>query len=78
MSAPRLSPLAQCIGKYKYSTKAHAKAGIRDRQTRAGKNGRLGPMQAYRCPHCGFFHYGHAGPWVRALKAGQDDAQSSQ
>jgi len=45
----------QCIGKRKYDTpfdaaKMAAKLSLRSKT----------PMDAYLCPHCGFWHYGHS------------------
>jgi hypothetical protein len=45
---------SQCVGKDKLPTKDIAMLIVgRRRET---------PMQAYKCPHCGFWHVGHATP----------------
>lgn len=56
MSAAEPRPAAvQCHGKVKYRTKAWAKQAAKRVPTKSG----CGFLQAYRCPHCDFFHIGH-------------------
>lgn len=51
---------SQCQGKDKLPTKELALVIVGRR--------RDAPMEAYKCPHCGFFHVGHATPKKRELK----------
>lgn len=56
----KTDPESQCIGKDKLPTKEVAMMIVgRRRET---------PMQAYKCPHCEFWHVGHATPKARILK----------
>lgn len=55
-------PENQCVGKEPFSSFVLANAvAIRPRTQRKDK------MEAYRCPHCGFWHIGHR-PGKRAMK----------
>lgn len=49
-------PGRQCVGKRAYASKGEAKLAIRRIQTVAGQTRQVNVP--YRCPHCGFFHYG--------------------
>lgn len=50
-------PEVQCGSKQRFLTRADAKAAIKNRRGR-GYDGKR--IVAYRCPHCGWWHYGHA------------------
>lgn len=55
MTAPAHISVAGCARKVRYITKARAKAHLRWGQASHG-----GPaMNAFRCPHCGWWHVGH-------------------
>lgn len=45
-------PDKQCRGKVRFTDRAEAKAHMR-------RFPRKNTMQAYRCPHCGWWHIGH-------------------
>lgn len=64
-------PDRQCRGKNTYSTKAEAKSAIRNMQTVQGRTV-PGRLTAYRCPHCGSFHFGHVSPALKALLRGEE------
>jgi hypothetical protein len=46
----------QCQGKHSFEKKSQAKAAAKQQQSYGGG----GPINAYRCPHCNFWHTGHA------------------
>jgi hypothetical protein len=54
----------QCAGKVAYPSKGAAHralgAGGFVRSHRRGRRKEGGRLGAYACPHCGFFHLGHA------------------
>lgn len=45
------------LAKRTYDSKAEAKRAARQAPSVMG--GSIGMMEAYKCPHCGFFHIGH-------------------
>lgn len=47
--------VVQCIGKRTYRSKHDAKRAARRAETSFGG----GKLDAYRCPHCAWFHVGH-------------------
>lgn len=49
-------PARQCRGKRSFASKGEAKLAIKRIQTVAGQTRQVNV--AYRCPHCGWFHYG--------------------
>jgi hypothetical protein len=51
---------SQCAGKDKLPTKELALVIVGRR--------RDNPMEAYKCPHCGYWHVGHATPKKRDFK----------
>ena len=56
----KTDPVSQCQGKDKLPTKELALVIVgRRRDT---------PMEAYKCPHCHYWHVGHATPKQRTLK----------
>lgn len=67
MSTPRFSPLAQCVGKRTFGSKKAAKRYHRRALTVHGGGEAL---DAYRCPHCGWFHLGHKGPHIVEAERG--------
>ena len=52
--------ISQCAGKDKLPTKELALVIVGRR--------RDSPMEAYKCPHCGYFHVGHARPKQKSFK----------
>jgi hypothetical protein len=48
------APERQCLGKFKFATKARAKLHLRRVRSMSGR----GDMMAYRCPHCDYYHLG--------------------
>lgn len=48
------------LSKRTFSTKADAKRAARQAPVVMGGKSRGGKMEAYKCPHCGFFHIGHS------------------
>ena len=54
---------AQCLGKHQFPTYNIAKASI--------KRHALDALEVFKCPHCGFYHIGHAIPKQRNLKRAQ-------
>jgi len=50
----KLAEISQCTGKDKLPTRELAMVIVGRR--------RENPMEAYKCPHCGFWHVGHAMP----------------
>lgn len=61
----KTSKEAQCLGKHPFPTHNIAQASIR-------KNGGM-PFEVFRCPHCGFYHVGHAIPKKQNLKRVQNE-----
>jgi hypothetical protein len=45
-----------------FHSKADAKRAAKQAPTVMGGGSGRGMMEAYKCPHCGFFHIGHARP----------------
>lgn len=63
MSADEVKPeWLQCAGKERFDGGDRANHAIRQRKKRKGLRSGAGdrPLQAYRCPHCGFWHLGGA------------------
>lgn len=54
------APAYQCGGKIQYVRKGDAKRALRRTQTTRPDPQGTRPLNIYRCPHCGFFHVGHA------------------
>jgi hypothetical protein len=52
--------IIQCAGKDKLPTKELALVIVGRR--------RDNPMEAYKCPHCGYWHVGHATPKKKSLQ----------
>lgn len=52
-------PERQCQGKVRYESKKDAKKGILKMQTHIGNT--RGKNWPYRCPHCGYWHFGRIG-----------------
>lgn len=48
------NPLGQCNGKRTYLLKAQAKRAV----VKMKASGCSGKLNAYRCPHCGWYHVG--------------------
>lgn len=53
-------PMSQCIGKDKLPTKEVAMMIVGRRRETA--------MEAYKCPHCEYWHVGHASPKPKVFK----------
>jgi len=51
---------SQCLGKHQFPTHNIAKGSIRKHSSDA--------LEVFKCPHCGFYHVGHAIPKKRDLK----------
>jgi hypothetical protein len=51
---------AQCLGKHPFPTHNLAQSSIRKHT--------VGAFEVFRCPHCGFYHVGHATPKKQNLK----------
>ena len=56
MSSKRHIRHKACTGKHRYTSAAEAQAAISGLHRRKGYQGY---MQAYRCPFCGGYHFGH-------------------
>lgn len=56
----KTDPISQCQGKDKLPTKELALVIVGRR--------RDSPMEAYKCPHCHFWHVGHATPKKQTFK----------
>lgn len=56
----KTSEEAQCLGKHPFPTHNLAQGSI--------KKHSAGAFEVFRCPHCGFYHVGHAIPKRQNLK----------
>lgn len=55
---------SQCLGKHPFPTHNLAKGSIRKHHN--------GSLEVFRCPHCGFYHVGHATPKKQNLKRSKE------